>query len=112
MIRTRLHLQAREDAQQILDFYLERGILDRSNSQPGCLSVEIGVSSVDADRVTVSALWESKRAYLDWLDHPDRADDAAALLPLIRQVGRESQAEALGETEITQIMDLRSAPRA
>lgn len=111
MIRTRLHLQAREGAQQILDLYLERGILDRSSSQPGCLSVEIGVSSVDADRVTVSALWESKGAYLRWLDHPDRADDAAGLLPMLREAGRAPQAEVLGETEITQIMDLRTAPR-
>ncbi len=120
MIRTQLHLQAREGgAQKVLDFYLERGILARSSAQPGCLSVEIGVSLDESDRITVSALWESETAYQGWLDNPSRADDVEELLPLLRPAdsgdsgrsgGSGAQLGSLGSAELTRVVDFRPAP--
>ena len=110
MIRTRLHLQANEGgAQQVLDFYRKRGILERSIAQPGCLSAEIGVSLTDSDRVTVSALWESEAAYQGWIDQPSRAEDVTALLPLLEPTASGVEFGSLGTAELTRIVESRPA---
>ena len=101
MIRTTLHLTPMPgQADAVLALYAERRILARSLALAGCLAVDISRSRAVSDRVTVTGLWESDRAYRGWLDDPGREADVQALRPLLLPDGG-----ALGPAEIADVTD-------
>ncbi|WP_157965661.1 antibiotic biosynthesis monooxygenase family protein [Euzebya rosea] len=81
MIRTVLRLDVRPGhANQLVEAFRSREILETSIAQDGCLSTEIAVSE-DGLEAIVTATWDDMAAYGRWTSRSDRGSSAEYLNP-------------------------------
>jgi heme-degrading monooxygenase HmoA len=84
LIRTCLRMTAKPGGRdELVDAFLDAGVLDRSAKQDGFLGAELVKCDEDHDSVLVLALWTGREAYGGWLESPVRDEISAALEPLI-----------------------------
>lgn len=83
MIRTYLTFDLKEGkAEELVEMFRERAILDTSAAQPGCQSAELTISQ-DGSQAIATAVWDDLAAYEMWTSRADRGSHTEVISALL-----------------------------